>query len=290
MRLSRFPILSYFVLVFAFQAVVMTVSHLVPASWVAHILWPYLANPSVAGLLMILWLQGLPGIRSVIHKLTPWALGRAWPMLAVSLLLPLAWILLTVGLMAASGADVPSWSRGDLWTYLWVAVINKALLGPGLIEEIGWRGFALPCLQRRYSALASSLIIGVVWALWHVPNFIDERPFPWLFLVLYIVQVSCYSIIFTWVYNTTGGSLLAVMLLHGAINSEHNLPAMHNLPDTAMTQILVEFPALLVAATLLWCDGPSNLSRSRRLELPRPDPSNQIANSSQVPERACAPD
>ncbi len=272
MRLSRFPIACFFILVFALQAVVIAVGRFAPASGVQHFLWPYLANPSLAGLLMILWLQGLPGIRSVLKKLIPWPIGQTWPMLAFCLLLPLACMVLTFALLAASGGPVPSVSESDLRNYLYTAVIEKGFFfGPGLIEEIGWRGFALPCLQRRYSALASSLIIGLVWALWHVPSFIAEDRFAWWSLAIFIPQVIGYSVIFTWVYNTTAGNLFACILLHGALNAEHHFSTWYALPDTARTQLLVELPFFCFAAGLLWRYGPANLSRFKRVVLQLPD-------------------
>ena len=282
MRPSRFPVACFFVLVFALETLGMCFFYFVPASRLLHILWPFLIAPSLVGLLMILWLNGLPGMRSVVHKLTPWAVGRAWPMLAICLILPLACMLLTIALLAVSGGPVPSVSKDDLLTYPYAAIVNMGFIGPGLREEIGWRGFVLPYLQRRYSAFASSLIIGLVWALWHVPFLINESPFPWRYLALFIPQVIVYSVIFTWVYNTTGGSLFAAILLHGAINAEHHLSAWHILSDTTRTQILVELPFFFIAAGLLWRYGASNLSRSKRVVAELPDTLNRSTESDRI--------
>ncbi|HEX4055344.1 MAG TPA: CPBP family glutamic-type intramembrane protease [Tepidisphaeraceae bacterium] len=71
-----------------------------------------------------------------------------------------------------------------------------------------------------------------------LPFFVYQSPFPWRYLALFIPQAIVDSVIFTWVYNTTGGSLLAVILLHGAINTRQYLADWHLLPDTATTQIL----------------------------------------------------
>jgi membrane protease YdiL (CAAX protease family) len=230
---------------------------------------------------MIFWLQGPAGIKNVLHKLTPWAAGRAWPMLAVCVLLPLACLPLFIALLAASGDPVPSLARINLSAYFYAAFIGKGLLGHGLYEEIGWRGFALPCLQRRHSALASSIVIGFVHALWHFPMFVYD-PFGWRDLALFIPQVINYSIIFTWAYNTTGGSLLAVILLHGAIDARQFLADWRVLPDTATTQILAELPFLLIALGLLCLYGPSNLSRCKRVMAPLPDASNPSDESGRV--------
>ena len=87
-------------------------------------------------------------------------------------------------------------------------------------EEIGWRGYALPRLQARHSALVASLVVGVVWAFWHVPKFLtagggqDDSSF-WLFLVGTVAT----AVLFTWVFNSTGGSLLTVTLLHASLST-----------------------------------------------------------------------
>jgi membrane protease YdiL (CAAX protease family) len=86
-------------------------------------------------------------------------------------------------------------------------------------EEIGWRGYALPRLQANLSALTSALIVGVMWALWHLPLFfIAGLPQTLLPFVLFLVWIVSQSVIFTWVYNGTQGSLLFAIVLHAAIN------------------------------------------------------------------------
>lgn len=93
------------------------------------------------------------------------------------------------------------------------------LFGP-LPEELGWRGYALDGLQVRWSALTASLLLGVVWALWHVPQFFIEGTFQsnlgvgtttfWTFMV----QIVASSVLYTWVYNNTGRSTLSAILFH----------------------------------------------------------------------------
>lgn len=92
--------------------------------------------------------------------------------------------------------------------------------GP-LQEEFGWRGYALPRLQYRFSALTSSLILGFTWWLWHLPAvFIPGRFMTdnlLVFLALLVV-ITLTSVLFTWVYNNTNGSVLAAILLHTSMN------------------------------------------------------------------------
>jgi uncharacterized protein len=87
-------------------------------------------------------------------------------------------------------------------------------LGP-LGEEPGWRGFALPRLQSLHGPLVGSLILGPLWALWHLPLFFT----PWnvlttLNLVVFVLATTCLAIIYTWVFNNTKGSVLIAILLH----------------------------------------------------------------------------
>jgi uncharacterized protein len=163
----------------------------------------------LAGLLIALY---LPGPRRRL-------LGPGWPILAVSLLFVPALVVISYIILSALRADsVPSLTLE--WTeYLYGAVIGGGFLGPGICEEIGWRGFALPHLQRRYSALTSSLIIGLAWGLWHWPNYLFPADSHWWLLLALIPMALGTSVVFTWVYNSTGGSLLAVVVLHGAIYS-----------------------------------------------------------------------
>ena len=103
------------------------------------------------------------------------------------------------------------------------ALLVAATIGGGQ-EELGWRGFALPRLQARFSALGASLIIGVVWAVWHLPLFLLGAPRNQTgSVLLYGLLVIGFSIVMTWWYNSTGGSVLLAMLLHGGINASGNL-------------------------------------------------------------------
>jgi len=114
------------------------------------------------------------------------------------------------------GASLDLDAINPLWFYP-VAVVIVSLVGGGQ-EELGWRAFALPALQERYSAAAASLGVGVVWTLWHLPLFlIPGSPQQELPLGPYVVAVLAVSVVFTWLYNSSG-SVLVPMLFHGGIN------------------------------------------------------------------------
>ncbi|MFC5136530.1 MULTISPECIES: CPBP family intramembrane glutamic endopeptidase [Haloferacaceae] len=93
---------------------------------------------------------------------------------------------------------------------------------PPLLEELGWRGYALDRLQMDWSALNASLLLGVVWAAWHLPLFFIRGSFHYEvvgFLTvgfwLFNIGVVALSVIFTWVYNHTARSIIGIILLHG---------------------------------------------------------------------------
>jgi uncharacterized protein len=91
-------------------------------------------------------------------------------------------------------------------------------------EEVGWRDYALPTLQARYGTLVSSVILGVLWALWHLPAFFNPdlhySDLPFVVQLAFQIPVA---ILFTWVFNSTGGSVLMDILLHAVLNASNRL-------------------------------------------------------------------
>lgn len=94
-------------------------------------------------------------------------------------------------------------------------------LNSGLGEEVGWRGFALPRLQRDFSAIKASLILGVFWVGWHLPAFFYLPTYIKLGLgifPMFALGVICGSVVYTWIFNSTKGSVLIAVLFHGVFN------------------------------------------------------------------------
>ncbi len=194
-------------------------------------------------------------------------------MLTACLLLPMAIAILTIRVLSLFAFTTPRLAPNWLTGYLYTAVIGEGFVGAGLFEEIGWRGFALPHLQRRYTALTSSIIIGVAWVCWHIQNYmvfepfpVFVDPFPWMEVAVFIPTVIAYSVVFTSVCNSTGGSLFAVVLLHGAIDAQGSLLAWNDLPQQSipLIQAWLGMSWLVLAVALVWRYGATNLSRRDR--------------------------
>jgi membrane protease YdiL (CAAX protease family) len=125
-------------------------------------------------------------------------------------------------------ATVTAFSEAGVGALIAVPVTVLVVVALAYGEEAGWRGYLLPRLQERWSALTATLLIGIVWFLWHVPLLFlpgDQNgamPIP-----LLAAFVLSSAVLYTWLYNNTGGSVLAVTLLHGGFNVWGQFIAVH---------------------------------------------------------------
>ena len=173
-------------------------------------------GPIIAAFIVLALTRGWAGVRDLLGSLVRWRVGLGW--YAVALLLPVAITLVVLYLNAMLGGPTPTAADFADWYTLPLLFLLTTLVAGPLFEEPGWRGFALPRLQSSYTPLIASLIVGVIWASWHLPELISEptgqRP-PLQFIVWVLGQ----SVVYTWVYNGTRGSVLLVILMHGSANT-----------------------------------------------------------------------
>ena len=170
-------------------------------------------GPSLAALLVAL---GSGRLRSLVARIARWRVGGRWYLVAFGL--PAAVMGSAIGLYALLGGDIgaPTIGAGTLGTLVgWLLL--RTFLGGGLGEELGWRGFALPRLQARMGALRASALLGVVWALWHLP-LVLVSPNPLVQAAVLAVFIAPMAFVYTWLFNGTGGSVLLPILLHGTQN------------------------------------------------------------------------
>ena len=168
----------------------------------------------VAAVLMTWITQGTAAVGALLKRFLIWRIGWMW---YASLLIIPGTYLLGVAAHALVTGVAPDLRPAGSWAGalpLMFAVFLGNVLGNG--EEIGWRGYALPRLQARYSALYSALVIGLVWALWHIAVYI--RVFNPVWFAWYVVGVIAKSVLVAWAYNGTRGSLLLATFYHAMWN------------------------------------------------------------------------
>jgi membrane protease YdiL (CAAX protease family) len=222
---------------------------------------------------------GRAGLRSLLGRVVRWRVAPVW--YAVAILGPLVLTLGAVALHVVLGGQPPSIGLliGALPTL--VIYIVYMTLTVALGEEVGWRGYALPALQARYSALLASLILGVLWALWHLPQFFNpDTLYSNLPFVLFLAYIVPFAVLITWVFNSVGGSVLMAILMHALMNASavlwKTIPEYSVKPPTAADALAVNVHTNLMVAIVLWVAavavvlvyGSRNLSRHPREVLP----------------------
>jgi membrane protease YdiL (CAAX protease family) len=215
----------------------------------------------MAAAAVVTWASG-DDLRAWAAGIVDWRVPSRWYL--VALVLPVALTVggVTAGLVLAGASVDLSLLAERLPTYP-VGLLFILLVGGGQ-EEPGWRGFALPRLQETYRPLTASLVVGVVWAVWHLPLFWMELPRNETgSFLLYTLLVVGFSVLLTWCYNSTGGSVLLAMLFHASMNTSAGLlPIREGVAQQWPLVIDTAFVVAvwLAAAAVVWSDAAS-LSR-----------------------------
>ena len=192
-------------------------------SLTGHINWLGSFGPSLAAILLTVIGKGRAGLKTLLNPIKHWRFGPGWYFFVLIgcvllFLLGLWGFILFGGIFYLSGDKILNQLVQTPIFYLIILIIG----GP-LGEEIGWRGFVLPQLLKSKNVLISSAILFVVWFAWHLPLFwlpgASQYGSP---IVPYLIFFAAWSILFTWVYLGTSGSLLSALLLHTSINTYSN--------------------------------------------------------------------
>jgi uncharacterized protein len=221
-----------------------------------------------ASLVMTGVIDGGAGIRSLLRQFLVWRFGLLW--YAVVLLGAPVVDLAAIAVHTLLGGATPDFTQP--FARQVVGSLNLGMALPLFFlfvvfangEEIGWRGYAQSRLQARHTAVIAGLVVGLVSALWHIPKFLTAGSAQDYSFWLFILDCISKAIIFAWVYNSTGGSLWAVTLLHASVNTSvvflPILPAA--IDDTRPTLIAIGLRCLVAVAVVLVA-GPARLTRSR---------------------------
>jgi uncharacterized protein len=273
---KRHPIITFFVLAYALSwwGLPLYALDLLPVPIASF-------GPFLAALVVLAVTRGMTGVGGLLRRMVRWRLGLRW--YAVALLLPvvlsLAATLLNVFMLGArtpSSAELGGWS--NLFTLFAIMLLVPGF--GGAWEEPGWRGYALPRLQSDRSALVASLIVGVLWAFWHLPLMMVGQA-AWSDLV----QIVAVSIVFAWVFNNANGSVLIVMLMHAMNNtiSGHFFSRMFSGAEFVSHSWLLAAVWCVAAIVVVVVAGPAHLSRKHRKqeEPPKSESADSAASQTQ---------
>jgi uncharacterized protein len=182
-----------------------------------------LAGPTLSAFIMTATTERREGVRQLLGRYVLWRVGLRWyvfALLGVPLIMLVGTMVYSMELPSLAALGGPSYLLSYLASFALVTV-----LGGPLLEEGGWRGFALPRMESLHGPLLASLILGVLWALWHLPEFLVPS---WtaamggggiLSIILFTLGAITFTIVITWVFNNTRASLLLAILVHSSIDT-----------------------------------------------------------------------
>jgi membrane protease YdiL (CAAX protease family) len=218
--IDRHRLVSFLLVAYAFTWSIQAALFLskMQASWTHSIIIGFGAFGPAVGAAVVVWASG-GSLRTWLGQLFRWRIGAKWWLLAIGL----PFVILVAGSAIYVGLGGPVDFGGPSLVAIYLFAMAWGIVWGGGQEELGWRGFMLPVLQERYSALVSSVLVGAAWTAWHLPLFLNPTTFhgawPLSQRLLWAVTILAGSILWTWMYNSTGGSVLAVAVFHAGINA-----------------------------------------------------------------------
>jgi membrane protease YdiL (CAAX protease family) len=227
-------------------------------------------SASLAGIILAAVEGRKGGVKELLRRALIWRVGLGW--WAFVLFFPALLALVTLYSAPLFGAPSVDWSALPPITNLLSMIVMLTILA-GLGEEFGWRGFALPRLQKRYSALVSGLFVGVLWWLWHLPLFFIEGAGQYLmaqefgFLPAFLgygVFVISSAVTYAWLFNNTRGSVLMVAVYHGSMNAWTVYAGAWEHPSRMFISFAL---SAIVSIVVVLLYGAQNLSRKHERDV-----------------------
>ena len=227
-----------------------------PAAW----------GPFVAAFLMTAIYEGGKGVKALIKRGLDFKIGWKW-YLVVFLLLPL---LIGLPLLVAqmAGEAIPESNAvamaggAPLPIFAVLAFFVIFFLGGPLQEEFGWRGYATDRLQEKFNALWTGIIMGLLWASWHLPLFFIPREESYYNRPVWgmVLTTTLVTILFTWIYNNTNRSIFATLIFHTMFNwSNTFFPTF----ETDIGGLLFFGLAIVLVGVIVWQSGPERLKQEQ---------------------------
>lgn len=192
----------------------------------AHVLFFLLLggySPSIAAIVVTGVIGGRQEVMQLLGKFRIWKVGLKW--YSISLLTGPVLLSAATLIYTAKGGEV-GWTNYNVFLFLPVFFLIASFFGP-LGEELGWRGYLLPIVEK-YGFLVASLFVGVIWTFWHAPLYwaaegtsISGVPVTFHTISKYLLFVTGTSVIYTWIYKNTKGSVFLAFLIHMSSNGSH---------------------------------------------------------------------
>jgi len=250
--LQKHPLLSFFILAYAISWI-LSIPFILSEWGVLHgdyrVAFVAKSFGPFAAALIVTWItEGKEGISRLRGRIRQWKAGWVW-YLIILIGIP---ALLIIGILVQPGAVTGflGITPAVIVSYL-VSFVIVAFGGGPLGEEPGWRGFALPRLQTTHGPLKGTLLLGLIWTGWHMPDFLTSAqgggpgvPVNTLLVNfgLFLLLVTAIAVILTWVFNHTGGSILLAILAHASVNT----PQVALIPQfPAVTTMVLNTAALI---------------------------------------------
>jgi len=203
---KRYPLIIYFALAYALAWVFYPLLKINVIYGVPALFAPALAAIIVSGIV-----GGRSRVGALLKKITIWRVNVVWYGMALGLPIVLTFIAAFAGRFVGFEAAPEFVPITPLGIVVFIFVLG---------EEIGWRGFAQPGLEKRFSPFIAAVILGVIWGIWHLPNFfVPELAHSQISLASFVLFTVSYSVIAAWLMHHTRGSVLIATLFHGASNT-----------------------------------------------------------------------
>ncbi len=200
------------------------------------------------------------GLKSLFKSIIKWRVKFRWYVIIIILGIALCGLSLVIFNWISGQSIKPD----EPYNFIFYFIIILPL--SALWEEIGWRGFLLPVLQEKYTAIKSSLIIGFVWGLWHLPIYLAINPYGDKTIIFFLMMfIGCFalSIISTYLYNSTKGSILICILFHNAINTSAAY-FFGNIKGEELRELLIWILLLIVSAVVIFFKTKGKLNENEQ--------------------------
>jgi len=253
--IKKNQLVSYFIIAYAVTWILVLpiITRTISENW--HFLGAF--GPSISAFIVLSLTEGKVGISSLKDKIIKYRVGFRWILVSIS---PIFLLLVSLPIgyfISGSWFDFRQFILDKLFspvsTFLWIL----PLISYGIFEEMGWRGFALPRLQKNLNALTTTFILSIFWFLWHFPMFFYRFNFSIGMVIGFYLGLLSGSILFTFIFNSTKGSVLMTIIWHVLWNLVSTL-------DMIVLASIMSTIIMVTAVLILLRFGVKNLSTNEK--------------------------